>query len=76
MNPTFRQTFAYILYTNFSCHNSFNFVKMYTKVYQNVGYILDTVCQMWDTSCIQFVYISCIHLVQFLYAKCIHNFRV
>ena len=42
---------------------------MYTKVCQNVGYIL-------DTSCIHFVYINCIHLVQFLYTKCTHNFCV
>ena len=66
---TCRQTFVYILFTNFNCHSSFNFVyKMYTKVCRNVGYIS-------YASCIHFVYSSCIHLVQFLYTKCTHDFR-
>ena len=29
--------------------------------------------KMWDTFCIHFVYISCIHLVQLLFAKCIYT---
>ena len=66
MYRTFRQTFAYTLYTKFSCHSSFNSVyKMYTKVCRNVVYILYTFCM-------HFVYISCTHLVQFLYRKSIH----
>ena len=32
--------------------------------------------EMWYTSSIYFVYISCIHLVQFLSTKCVHNFPV
>ena len=58
MYPAFLQTFVYILYTKFSCHDSFNFVyKMYTKVCQNVVYILYKLCidQLY-TSCTMFVY--------------------
>ena len=58
MHSTFRQTFAYILLSKFNCHRSFDFVyKMYTKVCQNMGYILYTFCihQLY-TSCTVFVY--------------------
>ena len=59
MYPTFRQTFVYILCTNFSWHSSFDFVyKMYTKVCGNVGYIL---------------YTFCIHFVYILYNFCIQK---
>ena len=59
-------TFVYILYAELSCHNSSNFVyEMYAKFCRNV-----------NTCCIQFVYISCIHLVQFLFTKCMHDFFV
>ena len=45
MYPIFRQTFAYILYTKLKELWQLNFVyKMYTKVCQNVGYILYTIC--------------------------------
>ena len=65
---TFRQTFVQILFTKLSCHSFFNFVyKMYTKVRLNVGYTL-------HISCINFVYINCIHIVQFLYTISIHEF--
>ena len=59
MYTTLRQTFVYTLDTKFGWCSSFDFVyKIYAKVYQNTVYNLHTFC-------INFVYISCIHLVKF-----------
>ena len=62
---TFRESFLYILNTNFSCHSFFNF---YTKCMQR----LPTCC----CRNIHFVYINCIHLVKIMYTKCIRDFSV
>ena len=43
---------------------------MYTKCMQKF-------VEMWDTFCIHFVYIRCIHqLYNFLYTKCIHDLHL
>ena len=53
----------YILYTKCSCHSSFNFVyEMYTKVCQNLVYILYTFC-------IHQLYISCTIFVYKIYTQ-------
>ena len=69
--PTFQQTFIYILYAKLKELWQLRFVyKMYTKVFQNMGYIL---C----TSCIHFGYINSdlqkVHIVKTMYTICVQN---